>query len=488
MTFGEMVALFATRAGLKKVRERAEVGAAFAAAGIYGLLNSTAFTPVAAASPKFVLWRTASGDTAGSYYVAARKPGGGGVLFRVRRDVVTSTDSLGVASEIYRSTTIDDIASAADGRIGAALFRSHTSQTGTWTTSSIGAATLGFSGTTMTVTNVVGAYSAPSTTTPNSTIVFDVNPDGAGRANVCFLSTGNGATAEITEVGTGNVLKTLSLARVGASSNVFVQTIELGRSEPTQISVKHTGTSGQPMTVLGAQWYWLSDPGVNMTTAKYNAYLYCINAGRPYSNNNGASDFAFREALSESDDWGGSLHGGQSVSIQTARLDAKAVNSSNPYQAGIDFVVYQESTISWASGGGDGSLFVRQWLTYSLDGTEDLQVSLSGDVLVRRAYDMMSTTYEGFTQVVEPFMADIIPGGDLPLGATGTVTQRNPTTGQWVTTSGPVHEGAFIRNAAGLYSKLYGGPLPDPPANDDEPAPIRITQMAWRQRRVFGQA
>lgn len=447
---------------------------------LYDYLRQDPIIRPAVATPKIIIANSAMDNI----LVISKKPTGGGVLTQLRSSVTLgATDSVNTAAELLRPTVVRNI-------LDAVIYRTHDtlSNAGDWTTTTLSATNFGFpSGTTQ--TKQLGGSFTPITTTVNGAyadFICTAGPDGTVPFALRNDSTNNCDNVEFTEASTGRVLRTgVTTQRISVSGYTIVP-VFVGLSEPTTIRVKHNGTAGTGLCILGAQWYRLGDTKANMDTAKYNGWMYWRD-DNDYVTNTGAADYAMYELASGL--WAGSYHGGQTRTYYLVRCGEKVVNSTDLIQIGTNVYVEQRTTISWATAsGGLGQIKTYEELAFEADGTEYHEVTMAADVVpvLSFMYTLMSTTATSFTEVLKPFYIDLTTKGEyVALGNTGTVKQRNPLTGQTVTTISSPNPYTYIRQVYGEYNKAYGGPILGKQPGTGYPGGKAMSQMMWNQLRIF---
>lgn len=310
-------------------------------------------------------------------------------------------------------------------------------------------------------------------TETGSYIEKTIDVDNTGHINVGFHTTTSGSSFSISVDGevkaTGSTRMDVRKPRF-RSLKVYV-----GFQPTAKIRVSHTGTTGQTLTITG---FNIHRPAEAMPEIEYDTYAIYYDQLATYSANAGAHDYAMRNDKVGS--FFGSYHGGEKALVPAVwRVDGAEVTltAAKPVVGRVidlmentrihdivDAKVYQRF---------DGNS--RHTLSVQLEGTGGVPFE------VEKLYLGMNGTYDAFSRVLYPVMADGISGSARPdflLGMTNMVAQENPTTGQVVYTHCNMPEGlpsakggVFIKTLDEIgsnYQKVYFAWVYDSPMKIDK--------------------
>jgi hypothetical protein len=380
-------------------------------------------------SPKVVEKRTAD-----SYYVLSKRPGGDDyLLFLLERGIVTTTSSVGGASELMRPTSVYNIDEA--------MVYKHSKGTsvGTW-------GEWGYSLKSGATTYRDLLFWRNSSANSADYIEFSVTVPKSGEVSLLFYSSGASDPA----------------AQVLADGEQ-IGTVRLNNFSSDVILRKFTAPPGQrTIRIKTSGNYWVYVAGVNCYFAKdaptslvYDKMAFW-GGGAPYINNKGAMEYAFYDT--DLSLYYGSYHGGETLISDQLMLDNKnASMATGEVRVRKSFAIRQTTNIN-------NKFTSDTYYQISGDGLMEFTASLSGDANLSTAYSCMSTTNNAFTEVIYPKRMSITTDGEYYLGRINKVVQQDPSTGQKITTFLTLFKddnnalgGVFIRRTTGAYNKVYYG-------------------------------
>lgn len=321
-----------------------------------------------------------------------------------------------------------------------------------------------------------------TTNTLNAEIAWNVEASQIGqRGSVCLYSTGGSANGVELYVN-GTLQRTFSATLVG--TNYLMQVAyELDLVGTNEVRLKKVSTGS--LNVIGAEFSELKDyqDGRAVDSLAYG------NWGEDYVPGNGAGDFALRSVAEAK--FFGSVHGGETERL-ASKLFVDGTETTIPANIG-DFALGKN--IRWESfttiAVGADSLDVDMSYTYSQDSYLKQDVSMAGSATVDVAYTAMNSASDEFSVVGFPQYQTISAGKNL-IGRYDTVTQINrsnanlpmqmttrftlfPMGGETGANMGA--NGPYITGAAGVFNKLYYGPVLD--------SDTTLTSLAFSAEKVF---
>lgn len=309
-------------------------------------------------------------------------------------------------------------------------------------------------------------------TTTGSYIQRTIEVDDTGHINVGFHTSTSGSAFSISVDGSERATGT---TRADVRRPRFrTLKVYVGFQPSAVVRVTHTGNDAQLLTITG---FNVHRPAESRPELNYELYAFYYDLLATYSANIGAHDYALRIP---GIGFAGSYHGGE-VALMTPvwRVDGEAVTlqPSKP-RAGrivdlsektrihsvIDATIYQRF---------DGNS--RHTLALQLEGTNGVPFDTD------RMYIGMNGTYDAFSRVLYPVMAEGVSGAATPdflCGLTNMVAQENPNTGQVVYTHCNIPEGlpsgkggVFIKTldeVGSNYQKVYFAWVYDSPMKIDK--------------------
>lgn len=372
------------------------------------------------------------------------------LLYELRRGAVTSTGSLGGSAEFLRVTSIFKQSVAWVGRHDYSAISDPADWTETQYTP-VGATTKFVGG----ALQSVDKYWSFSAGSGGKWIEFNVPFNDQGEANLQFLRTSGGATD-------------VEVSIDGGPSEV----VDLTASSPAIYRHKITAAPGfhtvritKPTlagncNVFGANFEDVSNAG----RFDFLGGFVTWGGDEKYTSGEGANDYAILD--DDSGLFGGSFHGGETLSEETYIIDG--VNT--PLQAapilGTNIQIEQSTSIDW-SGSGGGAIAVRSSHNFDKDGGYSLNAVFSGGVRSGTFYCAMHTTPETYNEIVFPVVRDISGESDgfKVVRRTDTIVQQDGVTKNkiynktlLVDDRGNAYGGPTIRKVSGAYNKFYYGP------------------------------
>lgn len=383
---------------------------------------------------------------ADEYYVLTSGKGVvGGTCFKLRKDVVTASGSLGGSAELLRNTRVMNCVGLYGWRKDA------DTETGSWSDHTVSASDVGHSG-----ANVFRNVTARKTSTTNDTTEFVITVPQDGKFNVAIYGTA-GSTVSFDILIDGVVDKTLD-PRTWAND---IYAIQMTAAPGTRtIKIDNTGASGT-LYVVGINYHRISEviPGND-----YDDYAVYRDANEPYYivDDTSANDYAIEEKSGGL--LGGSFHGGETVSTIEFVLDGIGQTiTTDDVVCRTDFYIRQISLIDWTG----GITMSIESLQIFRDGQHEMQFAGDGSNLqARTIFAGMSAINETFDRVVFPVSEAIPATGDVFLGQSNKVIMREPTSDAIAITDvslspneDSVKGGLRIQSIAGSYNKVYYNPV-----------------------------
>lgn len=386
------------------------------------------------------------GTVASRVYICSPQSGGPGYqLYELRRGVTTTTGSLGGNAELLRVTSIYNQSVAWVGR-HAAL-----SSSGNWAETQYTPA-----GTTTkflaTALESIDRYWALSGGVGGEYIEFNVPFNSDRDANLQFYLTPGSATDAQISID-GGVPETLDLST--STAGVYRHAL---KASPGFHTVRVTAPSGGTVNVFGANYEDIRDAGRYDFTGGFVTW----GGDEKWTSGEGANDYAILDA--DSGLFGGSFHGGETLSEESYIVDGQEVSLQGAPIIGQQIRIRQRTEIDW----GNGSLVNSDSEhSFDRDGGYRLDIAFTGDVRSSTFYSAMHTTPESYTHVTFPDFADLAaqPDGFHAFRRTDTIVQRDPSTSRQIRTRvslvddrGNVYGGPAVRKVTGSYNKFYYGP------------------------------
>lgn len=387
-------------------------------------------------------------SSATAYFVAQKKlTGTGGLLFLMETGVVTATDSVGGSAEFLRVTNVLDL-------VDCVAFKQHTSVsnapdwtkvTPTYTGQAAGGAI-----------NDGTRYNR--TTVQNAWIEYNVTVPSDGNLRIGFHGTTGSSTSVRVDVD-GVAVDTFSLV-TSPTNNIVIKTYAgvTAGARVVRITKLDAGTAG--LQVFGPNFYSLSNLHTAIDGAAVDAMGYYRSANT-YISNKGAADYAMSSATT--DTFAGSYHGGETSLYSVLRSVGGAFSlASGAITAVSSLELEQRTLISWANGEQIGTTSITRFGK----GQYALSYVMSGNVLAKHLYSMMSTTADTFDEVTAPISHTFTnTNATIVLGDVTSVTQRNASTSQTITNTFTRQDltnnadGVTIKEVVGSYNKVYYGPI-----------------------------
>jgi hypothetical protein len=421
-------------------------------------LRGTFDAPSGSSSPKIVVL-SATDDL---FVITPKRAGTSAVLCEMVRGVVTSTDSLGGNQQFWRRTNTRNALGAWIRKKTASAF------SGVWTTGTVSLPDHHPNATGGTQLD----YSTSSTN--GDYREFEITIGSGGKFSLGFLKSGTSTTSCTVSIPAdgGFTPQVISTRRSGGTN-------EIGEVEFTYqpgactVRVAHTGTGGQPLYILGANFRSILsanafDPG----TSGYDSWGY-VRDNNHYNNGSGANDYAIFSKTDQK--WGGSFHGGETATnAPVMRMDGQnvALVAGVPI-IGRKFEIEQATAIQWSR----EALRTNSLTTFDVDGVVRLDAEFNGSVICETFVAGMSTSYAtapagsftgGFSDVVSPISASYATESRNALPIATRYVQSNPATGQQIVLSvtqfasyaDSEYKGPHVWAAvAGPYFKPYNSPI-----------------------------
>jgi len=403
-------------------------------------------------------------------------PGGGGhgVMFEINTGNVAAPSEPGDSENgswaLWRTGVVSSVEYAW-------VWKGPTSETGTWGNFNVSLSAVSTDPGVSAHTPMVARQS----TTPGSTVSFNVSVPKGGKCRIGFFCTASSPTAVPINLD-GSEIRTVDLQ----VSTAAIHVVEIEAIPGTHtITVEHPNEAGTTLYVIGANFTELRE----LAHHELNVDRYSIYTSSPgYVTNRGASDYAISSAVAGT--WAGSYHGGE-----TARLPAEISfdNIRIPLTApvgqmyvGRRLSILQRNTLSWASS--SESMDIDS-LTIFGDGEVYMScVASNVNLTSNSAFLGMTTTSPAFDAVISAkfYGSAIQDATHYEIGQTRSATQIERGTGRLVSTefslapvvNNPDYGGATVSYAAGAYAKLYSSVV----RNSVQQMP---SEFAWAFKRIF---
>lgn len=370
------------------------------------------------------------------YHVISKLPYGKKyVMFLLERNITTDTNSVGGVGELLRPTFVYNINKAyvyAHERSG---------YSGTWEE---------WLKTYNSTDSTYRAIKFWRNTSQGDTdhIQFSVPVDESEEFTLLFYSTAGSDPNAIITID-GEQVGTVDLT---SNPNDFIIETFKAKQGTRVVRITASGTGTNYIYVAGYNYYSLD----KTPKGKYVDSVAFTGGGNPYISNKGAMEYAFYD-LDESIYYG-SYHGDERLLSEQIQLDGQ--NSS----IAVGHVVVRDSFVIKQQTNIHDKFTSNTIYEISGDGLLELTVNLEGNARLGTLYNCMTTTDNGFTNVLYPKYLFTEEDGETYLGRTNKVIQENPNTAQKITTFLKLHKhdnnikgGVFIRRTTGAYNKIYYG-------------------------------
>lgn len=254
----------------------------------------------------------------------------------------------------------------------------------------------------------------------------DVSDDGYVTVGLFTSTSGSAFSIEV-----DNVEKFVGTTRVDVRKPRFrTVKIYVGFQQTAVVKVVHKGNAGQHVTVLG---FNVHRPAETRPEITYDKFAMYFERGATYSANAGAHDYAMRN---DAIGFFGSYHGGETaLTAPVWRVDDSVVTLVPEKPVAGSVISLTEKTRL------HGIVDVDCYQRFDGNSRHSLSVQLAGTggvpFEVEKLYLGMNGTYDAFSKVLVPEIAEGVSGSAAPdylLGMTNMVVQENPSTGQTVTT------------------------------------------------------
>lgn len=317
-------------------------------------------------------------------------------------------------------------------------------------------------------------FIAKRTTTPADSIQRVVEPDRDGYVNVGVFVSSTGSPFDVYVDG---VLASSGTTAVATTSKPRIRQfkVKVGFNDSYTVKIVHTGVAGKTLTVLG---FNVHRPRDTYGSINYDKFALYFDVNAYYASGVGAGDYAMsNDALG----FFGSYHGGEiALTPPVWRVDGSAVSSFTPEKPYAGKVIdLMEQTRIW------DIVDTHSYQRWAGNGRHEMSITLKGTggvpFEVKKMYLGMNGTFDAFSRVIYPEMAEGISGASTPdflCGMTNMVVQENPTTGQVVYTHCNIEEGfpsakggVFIKTTdetGSSYQKVYFAWVYDSPMNIDK--------------------
>lgn len=411
-------------------------------------------TPASDLTPK-ILFKVSATDDA----VILQKKTRGYLLSIFRINSTTNTDSLAVTTSDAnrrRMATVQDV-------VWAAAYKYSSSATsGTWTESTLSAASISNTNLIPEAVTSGQALKYWRTTVQNSYIEFQAKPKN-GLISVMLLAGTTGDTnVNITVNGT-----TYNVSAAAAVANTFklftFPVLSLSDADNVTIRVTKVGVSPTGVNVVGVNFFELKE----WTGTENDTFTYYRNPSvyAEYLTQSSSNDAVIKEY--NSGIYGVAYHGGETniVSDWYSGGTLLSIPTVGNYVLSNRIELRTSADVSWASVGGGSVNVASRWQFGN--GQISHQCMFTGNVIVSEIYNHMFGANEAFTSIIYPIKADLsvlATGTRVSLGRGNRVILENPTTKQRYIaeyTQDGVQQnqygGAHVWKVVGSYHKLYAG-------------------------------